>query len=338
MVALSPKAYRRVVRESVTQSFAKAAAALREDWGVDYDGKQIQRWSQLAGESLLADQGRERRLYEQGQRPSGPVNDPLLLVIGMDGGRVQTREKQEENDSRWREDKVLTIRSYLPGDGHEKKPQPLVTTYRATMHPSREFGVGARLEAERRGIRQARRVVVIGDGAGWIDTLHREHFPRHPRVIDWYHAAEHLHDVAKAVHPQRASDQEQLAQRLKVMLWEGQVQEVILAIEQASQAAGPPQEDDPPSHPRRVLQQNLGYFQRHGRHMNYPAYRARGWPIGSGMTEAGVKQFNKRVKGTEQFWHEQGVEPILALRALWLSDDDRWEHYWSSQHRLQNAA
>lgn len=35
------------------------------------------------------------------------------------------------------------------------------------------------------------------------------------------------------------------------------------------------------------------------------------------------QQFNKRVKGTEQFWHNHSVEPILALRALWLIDDDR---------------
>ncbi len=49
------------------------------------------------------------------------------------------------------------------------------------------------------------------------------------------------------------------------------------------------------------------------------------------MTEAGVKQFNKRVKGTEQFWHNHGVEPILALRSLGLSDDDRWDHYWLCQ-------
>jgi len=31
-----------------------------------------------------------------------------------------------------------------------------------------------------------------------------------------------------------------------------------------------------------------------------------------GVTEAAVKQFNKRVKGTEQFWGD-GIEPILAL-------------------------
>jgi len=65
--------------------------------------------------------------------------------------------------------------------------------------------------------------------------------------------------------------------------------------------------------------------------MRYPEYRAKGWPIGSGITEAGVKQFNKRVKGTEQFWGEPGVEAILALRGHWVSQDDRWDRYWDNR-------
>lgn len=56
-----------------------------------------------------------------------------------------------------------------------------------------------------------------------------------------------------------------------------------------------------------------------------------GWPIGSGPTEAGVKQFNKRVKGTDQFWTRQGVEPIFALRELWMDQDGRWERYWATR-------
>jgi hypothetical protein len=58
---------------------------------------------------------------------------------------------------------------------------------------------------------------------------------------------------------------------------------------------------------------------------------AGGWPIGSGVTEAGVKQCNKRVKGSEQFWTEHGVETILALRASWISQDQRWERYWANR-------
>ena len=59
-----------------------------------------------------------------------------------------------------------------------------------------------------------------------------------------------------------------------------------------------------------------------------------GWPIGSGNTEAGVKGFNKRVKGTDQFWNIPGVESILALRAMWMSQDQRWDCYWANRPSL----
>jgi hypothetical protein len=335
---LSPQAYRRLVREAVTQPYAKAAAALREDWGCEYDAKQLQRWTHKAGKGLLALQTQERQAYLAGQRPDGPTQDPRLLVIGMDGGRVQSRDKSGPEGSRWREDKVLTISSYEPGDGKKQEPRVLMTTCLATLNSSREFGVQARLEAERRGIRQAPQVVVMGDGAAWIDTLHQEHFGRHVRIVDWYHASEHLHEVARATHPEAMGPQRALADRLTRALWRGRAASVALTLAELSHRAGPPQIDDPPGHPRRVLQNNAGYFQRHAPHMNYPAYRRRGWPIGSGVTEGGVKQFNKRVKGTEQFWNESGVEAILALRSLWLSDDDRWNHYWSSGRLLRQAA
>ncbi len=66
--------------------------------------------------------------------------------------------------------------------------------------------------------------------------------------------------------------------------------------------------------------------------------RRKGWPIGSGVTESAVKQFNKRVKGTEQFWSELGVESILSLRALWLSQDERWTRYWKNHPAYIKAA
>ena len=50
-----------------------------------------------------------------------------------------------------------------------------------------------------------------------------------------------------------------------------------------------------------------------------------------------MKQFNKRVKGTEQFWSDRGVEATLALRALWLTQDGRWERYRRSRPAYQSA-
>jgi hypothetical protein len=114
--------------------------------------------------------------------------------------------------------------------------------------------------------------------------------------------------------------------------------EVIATLKMHAQRLGAPQPCDGPEHPRRVPANNVGYFQTHRHHMDYPTFRGKGWPIGSGVTESAVKQFNKRVKGTEQFWSVPGVESILSLRALWLSQDGRWERYWNIRPAYSKAA
>ncbi len=328
---VSPMAARRIAREAATQSFDNAAKALNEDWGTHLHGKQIQRIGEALGAALVIKRNAEVQAYERGERPVGPANDPQLLVIGMDGGRVQSREKSSETGSRWREDQVLTITSCLPGEpggGKDNKPVKLVTTCVATMGDCKAFGKLARVEAERRGIRQSPRTIIIGDGGNWIDPLWQDHFFRHPRIIDYYHAAEHLHEVARAAHPSDKVQSDALAAELIEHLWEGRTQALIDRMKEHADRAGPPQPTDAADHARPVLSRNIGYFERHRHHMNYPEYRRHGWPIASGITESGVKRFGKRVKGTEQFWSEEGAEAILALRALWLSDDQRWDHYW----------
>jgi hypothetical protein len=308
------------------------------DWGTSYDGKQMQRISEALGRTLVNKRQAEMWACERGDRPRGPASDPALLVIEMDGGRVQSREKNTETGSRWREDKVLTISSYLPGDGGEHPPEKIVTTYLATMGDADALGRLARVEAERRGIRQAQQTIQLGDGASWIDTQHQEHFSRCPRIVDYYHAAEHLHESARAACGADEAAAQALSDQMKSDLYEGRIERVIATLQTHARRLGPPQEADPSQHPRRVLTRDVGYFQKHQLHMNYPTYRAKGWPIGSGVIEAGVKQFGKRVKGSEQFWNQSTVETILALRALWLSEDNRWDHYWLCGSYRQKAA
>lgn len=336
---MTPHAARRVAREGAVQSFDQAARALHEDWGTQLDGKQIQRWSEAIGRDVQHRRDQEVAAYEQGRRPSSPANAPRLLVIGMDGGRVQMREKHGENGSRWREDKVGALTTYLPGDpAAKRRPQALVTTHVATMGDTQAFGKLVHVEAERRGLRQAQTVLVMGDGGNWIDPLSKRERLHDHRIIDYYHAAEHLHEAAAAACGKQTPEAAALADALKAALWDGQLDQIIGILKHHAQRAGPPRGDEGPEHPRRVLANNIGYFQTHRHHMAYPRYRARGWPIGSGVTESAVKQFNKRVKGTEQFWSEPGVEAILALRALWLSQDERWNKYWATRPAYAKAA
>lgn len=338
-MSLTPRAARRVGREGAVQPFDQAALALNEDWGTRLDGKQVQRWAEALGQTVAIERDRQVQALERGVRPDGPANPPALLVIGMDGGRVQAREKHGETGSRWRENKVCAITSYLPGDGTpEHSPKALVTTHAATMGDTQAFGKLVRLEGERRGLRQAQTVLVMGDAGNWIDPLNQREGLADQRIVDYYHASEHLHEAARAAMGGDTPQATALAEQLEDHLWNGRREAMLGLLSEHAERLGRPRESDGPDHPRRVLASHVGYFQAHQRHMDYPTYRARGWPIGSGVAESGVKLFNKRVKGTEQFWNPSQVESILSLRALWLSQDARWSRYWNNRPAYPRAA
>lgn len=123
------------------QSFDNAARALRIDWDLaSLDGKQVQRWGEAMGSALTRRRDREVQRHREGVRPQPPANPPQLLVIGIDGGRYQGRDVDPDTQSRWREDKVLlTVSSYLPGDGAARKPQLLVSTHVATARDAAAY-------------------------------------------------------------------------------------------------------------------------------------------------------------------------------------------------------
>ena len=62
--------------------------------------------------------------------------------------------------------------------------------------------------------------------------------------------------------------------------------------------------------------------------MNNPEYRRLGLRISSAPVESAIKSLNRRVKGSEKFWREQGAEAVLQVRAAYLSEEGRAERYW----------
>src|SRR5262249_47643777 len=62
------------------------------------------------------------------------------------------------------------------------------------------------------------------------------------------------------------------------------------------------------------------YLRRHRRLMDYPGYRRRGLPIGSGVTEAACKTvFTQRFKRSGMRWLHEPGQVILDLRLIHLS-------------------
>jgi hypothetical protein len=107
--------------------------------------------------------------------------------------------------------------------------------------------------------------------------------------------------------------------------WQGQVATVLEELGTASERMALPTEaeDDKTTDPYQVITRTIGYLENNRGRMDYPRYRCAGLPISSALVESLIKQFNRRVKGTEKFWNETQAETILQLRAAHLSEDDR---------------
>jgi len=82
---------------------------------------------------------------------------------------------------------------------------------------------------------------------------------------------------------------------------------------------------------RKAADRLLGYVSERGDMIHYPAFRAKGWQIGSGPTEATCKTLTARLKGSGMRWDGDNAEGLMALRAL--TQSGQWTAYWQSQLR-----
>src|SRR6267154_1255447 len=115
-------------------------------------------------------------------------------------------------------------------------------------------------------------------------------------------------------------------------LWNGQVESVIQSLRQISGQLGTPNSKLSDAakalDPRWIAFRNIGYFEANRERMNYPLYRAKGLPLGSGVVESSCKHLvGKRLKGCGMRWDEAGAEALLALRCY--DFNGRWDHSWA---------
>jgi hypothetical protein len=203
-------------------------------------------------------------------------------------------------------------------------PEPLVRTCQATTGTSEVFGPMVAAEAKRRNFFEAERRGFLGDGGPWIWTIHRVLFPTFEPIVDFVHALTYVYLAAKALGGgTEAVWQWYLA--WATACWQGRVSGVLEDLRRALEMMTPPLEsrEEKPTDPYHVVSKTIGYLEKNQPRMDYPRYRRQGLPIMSGLVESLIKQFNRRVKGTEKFWKETQAETILQLRAAQLSEDGR---------------
>jgi len=319
----------------VSRSFDDASELLRVHGGIRSSGKHVRTLAEAEGRRLVEQRIAKVQAFRDGKMDSAGNEAPELLVVVADGGRVQTRA--ETKDERWKEDKIGVVYDAVdcPEDsGIDTKYQGAkaqTKSYVATMESWEEMGWMLRVEAEHRGYCRAKERLFLGDGARSVRELKDMHFSDATFILDWAHAVEHLSNSSKAAFGEGSSQARDWYEQHKQKLWDGEVDPIILELQRLSALRGKPTEDDMEGSPRRILHRDANsYFPNNKDAMNYPAFRAKGWPIGSGVVESAVKQFAIRLKGSEKFWNiaHTGAEEMLALCALYRCEDGRWDRYW----------
>ena len=313
----TPALTRLICRSAAQQPYGAASRDLQEYGGVEVEERQIQRTVLRTGHDTQA------WLHKQ---PCSTQAVPVMY-LGCDGtGAPMRREelvgrkgKGPDGQAKTREVKLGVVFTQHVRD---EKGRPIrdhaSTTYLASFDRVEDFAPQLRQEAIRRGVGQAGQVVFLSDGAVWTEELQRQNFPNAASILDFYHAAERVHALAKATVCAEDGAAKKQANRWIKHLLRDQVDRVITEARVALPKRSPN---------RQLAQEQIDFLDGHKNRMKYGTYRRKGWFIGSGVVEAGCKTvIGKRLKQSGMFWSETGASCVLNFRTLLLSS--RFDAFW----------
>lgn len=324
----SPEVARWMCRAgSLAGSYQAASLDLRTYAQLEIDGRQIQRMiEQMA--PVMAD-WRDRQ--EAGFNPL--AGEIFCVCADGTGAPMRRRElrgrkgKQPAGSARTREVKVGALFTHRrPKPGEKPVRDYNTTSYIAHLTSAPDFGAQLRAEALRRGIAQAKQVVFLGDGAGWIWNLARINFPNAVYILDYYHAAEHLSRLTDALYGEgSALAKQRFGQWRKALLKDG-VGQVIAQAKTALPSR---------SQARTQAKKQIAYLERNRSKMRYQTFRRAGYFIGSGVVEAACKSVvGQRLKQSGMLWSLKGAGHILTVRCALLSG---WfDSFWKSRQTISS--
>jgi len=327
--SLSPGVRRMIGRVGAKEPFEQGRGDLEELAGVVVKTKQVARVSERQGTQMEALCRQEREAILSGKvAPLAPAVPKLYIAIDGTGVPVVPREtagrrgKDASGKAKTREAKVGCVFTQTKQDaeGYPLRDQGS-TTYVGAIETAEEFGPRLYAEAVRRGLRQAQKVIVLGDGGVWIWGIATMYFPFATQIVDLYHAREHLADLGKIVYGPVSEKAREWAAARKTELDEGDVEAVVTAMKRLR-----PKQRNVSEEIRKAIE----YFQTNKDRMRYAEFRRQGLFVGSGVVEAGCKSvIGLRLKQSGMRWTVEGANAIIALRCCQLSG--RWEEFWESR-------
>jgi hypothetical protein len=300
--SLSPLLARNAVWLSSLLPYEQAEQVLARIGGYSIPATTLWEQTQQVGQAWLSEQQKRYAGVERTRWETDSYQAQVRKSVSMDGGMVQVRGEG------WKELKVGVVGTLLPPEEMTESDTPRSHDlhYTAQLSGVEAFSAALWQLAVQQQVPYAGHVAVTADGAAWIWRLAADLFPCSTQIVDWYHASQQVSALAQAHFPDTPPEAQRWAEQLKQHLWQGECWQVLAQVG----SAGLP----------------TGYFEEHQRRMDYPAFRAQGYPIGSGTTESGVKQYKQRFCGAGMRWSRTGVDRMVVLRSAVLEDtfDLRW--------------
>jgi len=270
----------------VTHSSREGSFILRKLTGISISHSTLHKMTVEAGTQLQ--QIKENTLVGD-QVPSSTD----VAYISADGVLVNTT-------GGWREMKLGCI--YDEGN--------CVRHYLATMQPCEPFGQQWRDLARFAGLKNARTIIAIADGAPWIWNQVRTRFPfADVEIVDFYHAAENIAKAANQMYGEGTDKAAKWLREKRPILRHQGGRELIRVLTRCRRY----RKEDP------ALIRLVNYLRDHTGRMEYPDFHRRGYDLGSGLIESSCKNVvQARLKGPGMKWKEDTATAVAELRGLLL--------------------
>jgi len=327
---VTPAAEEAISLAGLLTSFGRAARqTLKKLTGIRLSESTVQRVTEDAGQQL-----REQSVQKQTFGPAQPWNwqhDACGQTCGYTSLDFVSVPQQGPGGVKADSRMAAVALVYNPPSQHDD-PLPRghdEVRYVSGFYELDALGWQLRRQAAQVGWDELRQQLAISDAGNGLEDFQRKNFARAERLLDFFHAGEHVGRMAQALHPGDLAQSQEQSRR-----WRHQLKHSGgVALRQEWERLDT---NHWSGERREVYRQELQYFQHHEHKMNYPRYLAHGWQIGSGPVESACKRVvTQRLKGAGMRWSPRGSDAMCHLQALVLSQAGCWEQFWSSNH-LQN--
>ena len=300
-----------IARDAISaRSYQEVEERYKAEKDIEISSDQIRSVTDYVGERVMRqDKERARNALnslekDQKSRKSGRDSVGVLYLM-MDGAFILTVEEG------WKEVKTAMVftskqlHTWKNKKGEECR-KILQKDFVSCMDSASVFkGYVAALFKRNKG-HKFKEVVVIGDGADWIQNIVDEICPDSIRILDLAHLKGKVGTFGKQIYGDKPDEKEWVDNVCK-MLEEGKWKEVLQLPEVVAH------KDDKTTGGKVNL---FKYISERSACLNYPEYKEKGYFVGSGAMESANKYVpQERLKLAGMRWKKISVRRILSLRA-----------------------